>query len=84
MDEMSGFSLDSEASRGAEQSALVYAPRHGRGRGRFQASCVRLMPSDDQALHEADAGGHWYAARVVGPAKSSEGFMMFYLVRWLE
>ncbi len=82
MDEKSGFFLDSETSRGAEQSAVVYAPR--RGRGRFQANCVRLMASDAEAVREADADRHLYAARVVGPSKSSEGFMMFYLVRWLD
>jgi hypothetical protein len=82
MDENGGFFLDSETAKGAEQCAVIYAPR--RSRGRFQANCVQLVDTEADALSRADPAKHLYAARVVGPSKSSEGFMMFYLVRWLE
>lgn len=77
-----GFFLDTETGAGREQNAIVYTPR--RARSRFQANCVRLVDSEAEALREADPAKHLYAARVVGPSKSSEGFMMFYLVRWLD
>ena len=64
-----------------EQFAVIYTPR--RQRNRFPANCVQLCDSATAALADADVTRHLYAARVVGPSKSSEGFMMYYLVRWL-
>ncbi|MFA5531908.1 MAG: hypothetical protein WDA11_14750 [Thiohalomonadaceae bacterium] len=82
MAEDTGFSLDAETGTGREQNAVIYTP--GRARNRFQANCVRLVATEEQALREADPARHFHAARVVGPSKSSEGFLMFYLVRWLD
>ncbi|MGE0081395.1 MAG: hypothetical protein AB7U81_08865 [Thiohalomonadaceae bacterium] len=82
MRDNSGFFLDTETGAGREQNAVVYTPR--RSRNRFQANCVQLVDTEEQALQAADPARHLYAARVVGPSKSSEGFMMFYLVRWLD
>jgi hypothetical protein len=76
------FFLDAGTGLAQEHDAVVYAPR--RVRNRFQANCVQLCDSADDARSRADATRGLYAARVIGPSKSSEGFMMYYLVRWLE
>ncbi len=76
------FFLDAETGLAKEQDAVVYAPR--KVRNRFQANCVQLCDSAEEARSRADDARGLYAARVVGPSKSSVGFMMYYLVRWLE
>jgi hypothetical protein len=62
--------------------AVVYAPK--RTRRRFAAGCVQVVASAEAALDAADPAGHRYAARVIGPSKSSEGQYLYYLVEWLE
>ncbi len=61
--------------------AVVYVPR--RSRNRFAANCVRVVDSAEQALNEADPDNKYYAARVMGPSKSSEGQYIYYLAEWL-
>jgi hypothetical protein len=45
---------------------------------------VRLVESEAAARAGADPGRKLYPARVVGPARSSEGLRLFYIVRWLD
>ncbi len=64
-----------------EHFAVVYAPT--RRRSRFPENCVTVVDSFEEALREADQEVHRHAARVLGPSRSSEGFMLYYLLRWL-
>ena len=73
---------DPETKVSQERFAVVYVPR--RSRKRFPAGCVDLFDSRVEALAAADPDGKRYAARVVGPSKSSEGQTIFYLLDWLE
>jgi hypothetical protein len=79
---MKGYTLDAETRVVEECFALVYAPR--RVRDRFPENCVQVVQSEAAALAGEDAARKLYAARVVGPARSSEGLRVFYLVRWLD
>jgi len=79
---MQGYHLDSETKVVSECFAVVYAPR--RTRDRFPENCVTVVESDDAARAGADAKKNLYAAKVVGPARSSEGLRVFYLVAWLD
>lgn len=74
--------VDSESSVVEEQPAVVYAPR--RGRDRFPENCVEVFESEPAALAAADPANKRYAARVIGPSRSSEGLRLYYLVRWLD
>jgi hypothetical protein len=74
--------IDPEGEVVNECFALVYAPR--RARDRFAESCVTVVASAAAALQGADPKNHLYPARVVGPARSSEGFRLYYLVCWLD
>jgi hypothetical protein len=47
-------------------------------------NCVTVMASETLARAGADPAQKRYAAKLVGPARSSEGFRLYYLVRWLE
>lgn len=74
--------LDAGASVVREAYGVVYAP--GRRRDRFPQSCVHTVASAEEALREADPAAHRFPAVVLGPSRSSEGQMLYYLVRWLE
>ncbi|MGD8514923.1 MAG: hypothetical protein PVF52_04855 [Granulosicoccaceae bacterium] len=78
---MSRITIDPQADVVEERFAVVYAPR--RKRDRFPADCVQVMA--DQATAEAAAApqDNRYAARVLGPSRSSEGYRLYYLVEWL-
>ncbi len=71
--------LGDQAAR-TERVALIYTPR--RQRKRFPENCVELVDSESQAVARAGNGHH--PAIVVGPFRSSEGFRLYYLVRWLD
>jgi len=73
---------DPETSVSTYQFAVVYVPR--RSRNRFSANCVQLKDSAELALAEADPEKKYFAARVMGPSKSSEGQYLYYLAEWLE
>jgi hypothetical protein len=45
---------------------------------------VELHESDAAARASADPSAKRYAARVVGPSKSSEGQYLYYLHEWLD
>lgn len=79
---MQGYYLDPESDVVKESFAAVYAPR--RTRGRFPENCVQVCESAAAAFDAADPASNRYAARVVGPARSSEGLRVFYLIAWLD
>lgn len=62
--------------------AVVYVPK--RSRKRFPANCVQHYATAEEALQSAEPENKHYAARVLGPSKSSEGQIIFYLVEWLS
>ena len=72
---------DPEGGVSKEQFAVIYAPRSKRGR--FSANCVEVMPSQEEAIAQAEPANNRYPAKVLGPSKSSEGQYIFYLIEWL-
>lgn len=62
--------------------AVVYVPR--RSRNRFAAGCVEIKACAADALNDAEPDKKYYAARVSGPSKSSEGQSIYYLLEWLN
>jgi hypothetical protein len=79
---MQGYTPDPETRVVNEHFAVIYAPR--RRRDRFPVSCVELKQSEPEARQAAAPEQHRYAARVMGPARSSEGQCVYYLVAWLD
>jgi len=78
---MKGIYLDSETNLVAEHFAVVYAPR--RQRDRFPENCVQVVASAAAAVGAANPDKKLYPAKVLGPARSSEGLRLYYLVCWL-
>ena len=72
---------DPQTSVSQERFAVIFTPRQDRKR--YPAGCVEIHPTHEAALGAADPPGKHYAARVVGPSKSSEGQFIYYLLGWL-
>jgi len=72
---------DPETSVSNLEYAVVYIPK--RSRNRFSASCIQIKSCAAEAIDEADPEKKYYAARVSGPSKSSEGQLIYYLIEWL-
>ncbi|HHJ34453.1 MAG TPA: hypothetical protein ENJ87_01685 [Gammaproteobacteria bacterium] len=72
---------DPESRSSNLEYAVIYVPK--RSRNRFAASCVEVKSCAADALDAADPQNKYYAARVSGPSKSSEGQYIYYLIEWL-
>ena len=79
---MQGYTVDPETEVVNEHFAVVYAPK--RRRDRFPENCVEVKEDEPAARAAADPDNNRFPAKVVGPARSSEGQSVFYLVRWLD
>ena len=62
--------------------AVVFVPK--RNRKRFAANCVEIKSSAEAALADSDRSNKQFAAKLLGPSKSSEGQYIYYLVEWLD
>lgn len=72
---------DPETNVSAERYAVVYVPK--RSRNRFPSGCVDIVESEQEAKEQSDKDNKRFPAIVVGPSKSSEGQVIYYLVQWL-
>ncbi len=81
---MKGYSLDPhpQANVAQQHFCVIYSPR--KKRDRFASTVVTLYKTKEAAIAEQDHSKKYYAAEVIGPAKSSEGLKIFYLVKWLS
>ncbi|HIC39833.1 MAG TPA: hypothetical protein EYO74_00295 [Piscirickettsiaceae bacterium] len=75
-----GYSLDPHprANFAKEQFAVVRIPRIKRDR--VPATSVEIVEDLDIAIQQANPDKQFYAAKVVGPARSSEGTMLYYII----
>ena len=77
-----GYHLDPDGKVAEERFALVYAPR--RVRDRVPAGSVQVVESEAAARAAADPAKKQFPACVIGPARSSEGVSVYYIVAWLD
>ena len=74
------------------QYAVVYEPKRNRknkreskrNNKRFSANCIDIKKNKGDAIAQADESENRFAAKVLGPSKSSEGQFIYYLVEWLS
>ena len=78
-----GVYLDAEAPGQVQTRYAVVNVRRG-SRKRFAENVVTPVADAEAALAAADPAQNLHAAEVMGPSRSSEGFNLYYLVRWLE
>ncbi len=65
-----------------EMPVLIQTPN--RKRKRYPEGVVTPQESVASALAGADPAQNRHAALALGPSRSSEGFRVYYLVRWLD
>lgn len=68
--------------------AVVFLPKRSniskRLRKRFSANCVTIKESEEQAIADAQPDKNLFAAKILGPSKSTEGHFIYYFDCWLE
>ncbi len=80
---IAGLIADTEASVVTTGYVVIFAPGR-RNRRRFPEGCVEPCESEAQARAKARPEQGYFAAVASGPSRSSEGFRLYYLVRWLD
>jgi hypothetical protein len=83
MPQVTSLFTDVESKVVGTSAVVIYSPS-GKNRKRYPEGVVEVYPSDADALAHADPAKHRHAAIASGPSRSSEGFRLFYLVRWLD
>lgn len=73
---------DTEAAVVKTSYVVIYAPK--RARRRFPEGCVKEFTNEADARAAARPEAAYHAAVATGPSRSSEGFRLYYLVRWLD
>lgn len=77
-----GYRLDPDGKVAGERFAVVYAPK--RARDRVPEGNVQVFETEAAAQAAADPVKKLFPAQVIGPARSSEGVSVYYIVRWLD
>ncbi len=83
MPQVTSLFTDVESKVVGTSAVVIYSPS-GKNRKRFPEGVVEVYASEAEALAHADPGKNRHAAIASGPSRSSEGFRLFYLVRWLD
>ncbi len=78
-----GVYLDAESPHLVQAHFALINVRRG-SRKRFPENCVMPVADAAAALAAADPAQNLHAAEVMGPSRSSEGFRLYYLIRWLQ
>lgn len=81
---MKGYYLDPhpQANAASEHYAVLNIPRYKsrRKRDRCPQTNVQIAEDKESAIAQAKQGATLYAARVMGPARSSEGCNIYYIL----
>ena len=83
MPQATSLFTDIESSVVGTSAVVIYSPSVKK-RKRFPEGVVEVYASEAEALAHADPDKSRHAAIASGPSRSSEGFKLFYLVRWLD
>lgn len=72
---------DPQTEVSTEHYAVIYVPK--RSRKRFPSGCVEIVASAEVAIEQGDKNNKRFPAKILGPSKSSEGQVIYYLLEWL-
>ena len=83
MPQATSLFTDVESKVVGTSAVVIYSPS-GKKRTRFPEGVVEVYASEDEARAHADSAKSRHPAIASGPSRSSEGFRLFCLVRWLD
>ncbi len=77
---VTGYSLDPhhQANFAKQQFAVIHLPR--KKRDRIPATSVKITSDLPTAITQSNPKNYFYPAKVVGPARSSEGTLLYYII----
>ncbi len=77
---VNGYALDPHPSVNVvkEEFAVVFIPRVKRER--VPSNNVEIVDDLQTAMDESNPDSNYYAAKVLGPSKSSEGTILYYII----
>lgn len=77
---MKGYSLDSHPSISIVKEAFAVVRIPKIRRERVATNNVEVVEDLDIAIEKSDPSNHLYAAKVLGPSRSSEGMTLYYIL----
>jgi hypothetical protein len=83
MPQANSLFTDLETTVLGTSAVVIYSPS-GKNRKRYPEGVVEVFSTEADALAHAEPEKNRHAALASGPSRSSEGFKLFYLVRWLD
>ncbi len=80
---VNGYSLDPHPNANFATEEFAIIRLKSRKRDRIPGTNVTVVASMEEALEGADSAQDLYAAKVAGPARSSEGYLLYYIIKIL-
>jgi hypothetical protein len=77
---VNGYSLDPHPKANYAKECFAVIKMKSLKRDRVPSSNVEIVQNIDEALANADSEKNLYAAKIAGPARSSEGLELFYII----
>lgn len=80
---VNGYKLDPHPKANYAQEEFAIIKVKSLKRDRVPSSNVEIVKDIDEAIAKADRKNNLYPAKVAGPARSSEGLELFYIINIL-
>jgi hypothetical protein len=81
---VNGYSLDPHPRANYAKEVYAVVRMKSLKRDRVPSSSVEIVKDIDEAILKAGKTKNLYAAKVAGPARSSEGLELFYIINILK
>ena len=81
---MKGYHLDPHPAANVASEHFAIVKLYRLKRDRCPETQVTIVQSREEAIELADIANKLYPARVMGPARSSEGFNIFYILELFQ
>jgi hypothetical protein len=80
---VNGYSLDPHPNANFAQEEFAVVRLKSLKRDRVPSTNVEIVDNMNEAMQKADNNKNLYAAKVAGPARSSEGYLLYYIIKIL-
>lgn len=80
---VNGYSLDPHPRANYAKECFAVVKMKSLKRDRVPSSNVEVVKNIDEAIQKSDRDNNLYPAKVAGPARSSEGLELFYIINIL-
>ena len=78
---VNGYSLDPHPRANYAKEEFAVVKMKSLKRDRVPSASVEIVADMNEAIAKTDVANNLYAAKVAGPARSSEGLELFYILQ---